>query len=165
MIFAGRCRRGRIIAKTSNRKRSIGLKLIVVARHLRQSFDQSVERSGLTRAKWTLIAAVARNPGATQRMIAEALEIREVTAGRLIDRLCAAGYLKRREHPSDGRAYCVHLAPGAQPILDTLGELARQHEGAIFAGFDGDDLDRLEALLDRISHNLSAARPRHEAKK
>ena len=58
----------------------------MVARHLRQGFDQSVERSGVTRAKWTLIAAVARIPGATQRKIAEALEVKEITAGRLIDR-------------------------------------------------------------------------------
>jgi len=153
------------IAKENNRKRSIALKLIVVARRLRQSFDQSVERSGLTRAKWTLIAAVAHRPGATQRVIAEALEVREVTAGRLIDRLCAEGYLTRREHPTDRRAYCVYLAPAAQPVLDTLGKLAKIHEAAIFAGFEGGDLDRLDTLLDAIARNLSAARIRYDAKK
>lgn len=137
----------------------------MVARHLRQSFDQSVERSGLTRAKWTLIAAVAHNPGATQRMIAEALEVKEITAGRLIDRLCAEGYLKRREHPNDGRAYCVYLAPAAQPVLDTLDDLAKVHEASIFAGFDDGDLERLSALLDAMARNLSAVRSRCEAKK
>jgi MarR family transcriptional regulator for hemolysin len=156
---------GRIIEKGKNRKRATALKLMVVARHLRQSFDQSVERSGLTRAKWTLIATVAHKPGATQRMIAEALEVREVTAGRLIDRLCAEGYLKRREHPNDRRAYCVYLAPAAQPVLDTLGKLGKIHEAKIFAGFDADDLERLNALLDGISHNLSAARTGNDAKK
>ncbi len=156
---------GRVIAKGKNKKRATALKLMVVARHLRQSFDQSVERSGLTRAKWTLIATVAHKPGATQRMIAEALEVREVTAGRMIDRLCAEGYLKRREHPSDRRAYCVHLTPVAQPVLDTIGELGRIHEAKIFAGFDDDDLKKLNALLDGIAHNLSAARTRLNAKK
>jgi MarR family transcriptional regulator for hemolysin len=156
---------GRVIAKGKNRKRSTALKLMVVARHLRQSFDQSVERSGLTRAKWTLIATVAHKPGATQRMIAEALEVREVTAGRMIDRLCAEGYLKRREHPNDRRAYCVYLTPVAQPVLDTIGELGRIHEAKIFAGFDDDDLEKLNALLDGIAHNLSAARTRYDAKK
>ena len=137
---------------------------MVVARHLRQSFDQSVERSGVTRAKWTLIAAVARHPGATQRMLAEALEVREVTVGRLIDRLCAEGYLKRSEHPNDRRAYCVYLAPAAQPVLGKLGELGKIHEGVIFAGFDRDDLDRLDILLDAIARNLSGARLRHDAR-
>src|SRR5580658_7883475 len=95
-----------ILVTSKNRRRSIGLKLSVIARQLRLSFDQSAERSGLTRAKWTLIAAVARAPGATQRVIAEALEVREITAGRLIDRLCEEGYLRRDANPNDRRAYC-----------------------------------------------------------
>jgi MarR family transcriptional regulator, transcriptional regulator for hemolysin len=143
---------------SKNRRRSIGLKLSVIARQLRLSFDQSAERSGLTRAKWTLIAAVAGTPGATQRVIAEALEVREITAGRLIDRLCDEGYLKRSENQSDRRAYRVHLAPAAQPVLDKLDEIARIHEACVFAGLDNEDLDRLDASLDAIARNLSAAR-------
>lgn len=144
-------------APVRNRKRDVGLKLTVVARRLRQGFDQSVERSGLTRAKWTLIAVVAQRPGATQRILAEELQVREITVGRLIDRLCAEGYLKRRPHPKDGRAYCVYLAPAAQPVLDTLNELARAHEAVVFAGFNDDDLEKLHALLDAVERNLSAA--------
>jgi MarR family transcriptional regulator for hemolysin len=130
----------------------------VVARQLRLTFDHSVERGGLTRAQWTLIAAVARNPGVTQRMIAEALEVREITVGRLIDRLCEEGYLKRRENPSDRRAYSVYLTPAAQPLLDKLDEIAKSREAEIFAGFEADDLEKLDTLLDNIARNLSATR-------
>jgi MarR family transcriptional regulator for hemolysin len=147
-----------IIASARNRRRTIALKLAVVARQLRLTFDKSAERSGLTRAKWTLIAAVSRNPGVTQRTIAEALEVREITAGRLIDRLCDEGILKRRESPSDRRAYSVYLTPAAQPLLDKLDELAKSREAEIFAGFDAGDLEKLDELLDAIARNLSAAR-------
>ena len=135
----------------------------MIARQLRVTFDQSAERSGLTRAKWTLIAAVARNPGATQRLIAEALEVREITAGRMVDRLCEEGYLRREENPNDRRAYCVYLTPTAQPVLDTLDELAKFHEAAIFAGFSADDVDKLDALLDTIASNLSDFRSQRRA--
>jgi MarR family transcriptional regulator for hemolysin len=141
------------------------LKLTVVARQLRVAFDQSTEQSGLTRAQWTLIAAVARHPGATQRTIAEALEVREITAGRLVDRLCDEGYLRREANPSDRRAYCLYLTPAAQPVLDKLDQLAKVHEAAIFAGFDAGDLDRLESLLDVIARNLSDFRAQREAAK
>lgn len=155
-----------IIAYQRSRKRTVALKLTVVARQLRVSFDQRVQRDGgLTRAKWSLIAAVARNPGATQRMIAEALEVREITAGRLIDRLCSEGYLKRRESPEDRRAYSVYLTPAAQPLLDKIDELAKLHEAAIFAGMASEDLEKLDALLDAISGNLAALRDRDEEKK
>ena len=141
-----------------SRKRSIALKLSVIARQLRLSFDQGAERSGLTRAKWTLIATVAGRPGATQRQIAEALEVREITAGRLIDRLCDEGYLKRRENPSDRRAYCVYLTPAAQPVLDKLDEVARVHEAALFSGFASEDLERLDASLDALARNIAAGK-------
>lgn len=97
-------------------------------------------------------------------MIAEALEVREITAGRLIDRLCDEGYLRREAHPSDRRAYCVYLTPAAQPVLDKLDELAKVHETAIFAGFDAEDLDRLDKLLDAISGNLADFRSQREEK-
>ncbi len=32
------------------------------------------------------------------------------------------------------------------------------HEQAIFAGFQGDDLEKLDSLLEQISRNLSAFR-------
>jgi MarR family transcriptional regulator, transcriptional regulator for hemolysin len=136
----------------------VALKITILARQLRTSFDQAAEEHGLTRAKWSLIAVVARHPGVTQRIIAEALEVREITAGRLIDRLCKEGYLERREHPSDRRAYSVYLTSKAQPLLDTLDGLATQHEAKIFAGFSAEEIERLDALLEKISRNLSAAR-------
>jgi DNA-binding MarR family transcriptional regulator len=142
----------------NSKRRSIGLKLSVIARQLRLNFDQSVKLRGLTRAKWTLIAAVARNPGATQRLIAQALEVSEITAGRLIDRLCDEGYLKRSENPSDRRAYRLYLAAGAQPVLDKLDEVARIHEAEIFAGFSSEDLEKFDELLEGIGRNLSAAK-------
>jgi MarR family transcriptional regulator for hemolysin len=144
----------RIAAKRS-RKRSVALKLTVIARRLRVTFDQSAEQIGLTRAQWTLIATVARNPGATQRIIADALEVREITAGRLVDRLCKEGYLQRQETPSDRRAYGVYLTRAAQPLLDKLDDLAKIHEAAIFAGFEARDVEKLDAYLDVIARNLS----------
>jgi len=149
---------GSTIAPQRSKRRSVALKLTVVARQLRVSFDQAVEQSGLTRAKWNLIATVARNPGATQRMIAEALEVREITAGRLVDRLCDEGYLKRRENPKDRRAYSVYLTPAAQPLLDKLDELAKVHEAKIFDGLTADDLEKLDAYLDAIADNVSNVR-------
>lgn len=145
------------------RPRSVALKLSVVARQLRVTFDHSAEQSGLTRAQWHLIAAVSRHPGATQRTIAEALEVREITAGRLVDRLCEEGYLRRNPHPNDRRAYCVYLTPAAQPLLAKLDELAKLHEAAIFAGFESEDLEKLQELLDRMCRNLTDFRSQQRA--
>jgi hypothetical protein len=75
------------------------------------------------------------------------------------------GYLERRENPDDRRAYCVYLTPDAQPVLDKLDELAKIHEGVIFAGFNAQDLEKLDGLLDTIATNLSEFKNQREAAK
>ena len=146
-------------------KRSIGIMLTVIARQLRQKFDQNIEVHGVTRARWSLVAAVARNPGATQRSIAAMLDVTEVTAGRLIDRLCGDGYLERRENPSDRRGYCVYLTAAAQPLLNKMDETARVQEQVTFANLDEKDLAKLDALLNVIARNLGVTMGLQDAKK
>ncbi|HEY6643718.1 MarR family winged helix-turn-helix transcriptional regulator [Povalibacter sp.] len=152
-------------SEPDNRKRSISIKLNVIARQIRQRFDQAVEADGLTRPKWGVIVAVARNAGATQRSIASMLEITEVSAGQLIDRLCADGYLERRENPKDRRAYCVHLTPAAQPLISRLGDVAKINEDETFIGLSEQDLARFEKLLDSVAQNLATSRSRDAGKK
>lgn len=147
------------------RKRAIGRKLTVISRQLWQQFDQSVQSAGVSRAKWGLIAAVARNPGATQRAIAAMLQVTEVTAGRMIDRLCEDGLLERRENAQDRRGYCVYLTAAAKPLLDRLGQAAAVYEAEAFAGLSDDDLVRLETLLDIIARNIAGPSQREETHK
>jgi MarR family transcriptional regulator for hemolysin len=125
---------------------------------MRQSFDHEVETLGLSSAKWILIAAVSVRPGATQKTIADVLEVTEVTAGRMIDRLCADGYLRRTPHPVDRRAHCVFLTEAAQPLLNRMAALADRTEARAFAGISKEDLARFEAVLDAIEANLIAAK-------
>jgi MarR family transcriptional regulator, transcriptional regulator for hemolysin len=143
----------------ANSARSISLKLAVAARQMRHRFDERVNEMGGTRAKWLLIATVAAHPGATQRTIATLLEVTDVTAGRLIDRICAEGLLERRENPQDRRAYCVYLTPAAQPVLEKLATAAELFETEVFAGFSAEELTNLDRLLDKLARNLGSSRP------
>lgn len=101
-----------------------------------------------------MIAVVARRPGATQRMIAEALEMSEASAGRLIDRLCADGLLERRDRDDDRRARAVYLTEAAEPLLEKLAAIARETEESMFMGFSDEDLDRMQDYVDRIYANV-----------
>jgi MarR family transcriptional regulator for hemolysin len=143
---------------SAERKRELAIKLTVLARQLWLTFDQRADKIGMTRAKWSVVAAASRTPGATQRNIATRLQVTDVTAGRLIDRLCAEGFLERHEDPEDRRAYRVYPTAPAKPLMDQLSQLADQHARQAFAEFDEADLDRLEALLDAVSRNVSSER-------
>lgn len=141
------------LESTHDRKRSIGLRLTVLARLLRNNFDRQVSEFNVTRSQWAMIAVVSRKPGATQRTIAEALEMSEASAGRLIDRLCAEGLLERRDRDDDRRARAVYLTDAAMPLLDKLATIARESEERMFKGFSEDELAHLDDYLERIYQN------------
>lgn len=138
------------------RRRDLSRKLTVIARHLRNRFDQSVTKLGVTRSQWTLIAVVSTRPGLTQRTIAEILEISEAAAGRLIDRLCAEGLLERKARSDDRRAYSVYVTEAAKPYLETLAGIARRNEEETFSGLSEDQLEQLDLLLALVYANVAA---------
>lgn len=147
------------MGEAESAKRDIAVAMIGVARQMKRRFDMSVEKIGVTSAKWTLIAVVSRNPGATQRTIAETLNVTEASAGRLIDRLCADGYLRRSANPQDRRAYRVYLTDAAMPLLAQLEGLARLNEDEAFAGLSAAELAQFKALLAKMAANLADAGP------
>ncbi len=120
-------------------------------------FDRDVQGKDITRSQWTLVALVARHPGATQKFIADALEMSEAAAGRLVDRLCDDGLLERKPKPDDRRAWCVHLTDQASPMLTAIGDLAVIHEDRLFAGLEDEDLEQLATLIARMQANLTGA--------
>ncbi len=146
------------IDEPSNPRREIGLKMAVLARQMRQRFDERVEQMGVTRAKWVLIAAVAGNPGTTQREIAAKLEVSDVTAGRMIDRISADGLIERRENPQDRRAYRIFLTPAAQPVMAKLATAADAYEQEMFSCMDEAELETMNALLDKLSAHCGNTR-------
>lgn len=156
---------GCVIKAPRGKKRSVSLKLAIVARRLRLRFDQRCEQLCITRAQWSVLAVVARRPGATQRTLANLLSVTDVTAGRMIDRLCADGYLERRENPEDRRAYRVYITDAARPVLIAISKLARQFEEELFEGFAEDDLARLDELLGLMARNLGESDSRWDVVK
>ncbi|MFD1613247.1 MarR family winged helix-turn-helix transcriptional regulator [Sphingomonas tabacisoli] len=136
-------------------KRDIGLRLTLLTRLLRNDFDRRVAQHGITRSQWSMIAVVGSKPGASQRTIAELLEMSEASAGRLIDRLCNEGLLERRSRDQDRRAREVYLTPAAHEVLDKIGEIARAREAEIFKGLGPQELEALLASINRIYRNVT----------
>ena len=135
-------------------KRDVALKMTIVSRQMRKHFDEATAELGVTRSQWTVIAVVSSRPGATQRVIAEALEISGVAAGRLVDRLIAEGMVERKPKADDGRAHAIHLTDKGQQLTGKLSDVAAISEAAAFAGLSDADLSVMNTILDTISSNL-----------
>ncbi len=109
-----------------------------VGRMLRTEADRRARAHGMTRAQWVMLIRLDRQPGLSQKELAELLEVEPITVARLADRLEARNLIERRPDPNDRRIWRLHLLPAAQPVLD---ELATHRE----------------ALLDLLTAKLAPA--------
>jgi DNA-binding MarR family transcriptional regulator len=140
--------------------RSLGVLVTDLARLLRRNFDRRLQSLGLTQAQWRAIANVSRTEGMSQAALAECLEIQPITAGRLIDRMEAAGWIERRGHPSDRRAVQLYLTAKCQPIIEEIRARAADTMSDALDGIPASTQRQLFDQLQRIKQNLVAAEPK-----
>lgn len=76
---------------------------------------------GLTGAQYNLLNVVARSPeGLSQRELSERLVVDRSNVTGLLDRMERAGWVRRRDHPADRRAYRVVLTPSGRRLWERV---------------------------------------------
>lgn len=118
-----------------------------VARMIRTEADRRARAHGMTRAQWFMLGRLSRQPGLTQKELAELLEVEPITVARLADRLETRGLLERRPDPQDRRCWRLHLLPAAQPVLD---ELVCQKESLVELLTTKLDPDTVETMINGL---------------
>jgi DNA-binding MarR family transcriptional regulator len=133
-----------------------------LARQLRHDADRRAGSHGMTRAQWVILFWLERQPGLSQKELAEILECEPITVARLIDRLEARAMVERRADPADRRMWRLHLCPAATPVLDELrDERLAMHEMAT-SGLDPEAIRLATELLCHMKRNvLAGARHAH----
>jgi MarR family transcriptional regulator, transcriptional regulator for hemolysin len=134
----------------------IGVVIADVARLLRTAFDRRVRRLGITRAQWLVLTRLHRHPGASQSEVAEMMEIERASAGRMIDRLEANGWVERRAQNGDRRVKRVYLTPEAERVHRRIWRVAEATVEDALADLSAREGAQLRALLTRIKKSLIA---------
>jgi MarR family transcriptional regulator for hemolysin len=125
-----------------------------VARLMRTVFERRVRALGMTRAQWLVIARVHRRPGLSQSEIADLLEIEKASAGRLIDRMEAKGWLERRDDRNDRRVNRLHLTNKAERIHAAIWPLAEATVDDALDDLSSAERRRLTELMTRVKIRL-----------
>lgn len=135
----------------------IGVVISDVARLLRTEFDRRVRRLGITRAQWLVLTRLHRHPGASLSELAEMMEVEKATAGRMIDRLVANGWVARRTQRDDRRVKRVYLTPEAERVHKRIWRVAEATVEDALTGLSAQESRRLMTLLQRIKKTLVSA--------
>ena len=134
--------------------RNLAFLLAEVNRLARREFDRRVRHHDLTRAQWLFLFHLGRKPGATQSELAELLQMERISVSRQAGRLEKAGWIERRNHAADGRAYHLCLTPRAERIFAKLETLAGELRADYLRGLPPPRRTALLADLARIKANL-----------
>lgn len=116
----------------------------------------------MTRAQWGILIWLERQPGLSQKELAELLEVEPITVARLIDRLEVRGMVERRPDARDRRIWRLHLRAAAYPVLREIDLQRAEMTRMVSDGIDDDTLDTMiEALLRMksiLTHDAHSAR-------
>ena len=135
----------------------IGVVISDVARLLRTEFDRRVRRLGITRAQWLVLTRLHRHPGASLSELAEMMEVEKATAGRMIDRLVANGWVARRTQRDDRRVKRVFLTPESERVHKRIWRVAEATVEDALAGLSAPESRQLMRLLQRVKKTLVSA--------
>lgn len=110
------------------------------------------QHAGVSHAEFEVLLRVARAPGGRISMGALAAQVALTSGGitRLVDRMTAAGLLRRVPCPTDRRVAFAALTADGERTLQQALEVHAANLRQVFAGFSAADLRRLDALLDRL---------------
>lgn len=140
-----------------NTEEYIGVVISDVARLLRTEFDRRVRRLGITRAQWLVLTRLHRRPGASLSELAEMMEVEKATAGRMIDRLVANGWVERRTARNDRRVKRVYLTDDAERVHKRIWRVAEETVDAGLTGLSTRERKQLMSLMQRIKATLVSA--------
>jgi DNA-binding MarR family transcriptional regulator len=99
----------------------------------------------------TLHLLVLREDVRTPRQISETTGMPTSTVTKLVDRLEAAGYLRRTADAADRRKTVLEIVPEAIEPLRTLYGRADAELDALSRQFDADELETIIRYLDAVS--------------
>lgn len=135
--------------------RNFGFILGDVARLMRTTFDRRVKALGLTRSQWWVLNHLFRNDGVTQSELADILEVRKATLGRLLDRMEQKGWIRRENHAGDRRAKRVFLTEEVEPAIKAMRAAAADVRREALSGLTAAEQTQFVDALLAIKSNLT----------
>ena len=132
----------------------VGVVISDVARLLRTAFDRRVRELGITRAQWLVLTRLHRHPGLSQSELAELMEVERASAGRMIDRMEANGWVERRALTGDRRVKRVYLTAEAEQVHQRIWRIAEATVEDALGDLSGPEAAQLMSLLGRVKKSL-----------
>ena len=138
-------------------KRYTGFLLSRMGTIAQKRFSTRLEALELTPRMWGALNVLEASGPITQHALCKGTGMDPSSMVSTIDELEAKGLVERRAHPSDRRAYALHVTDAGRDTLARGRQVVQEVQDELLAPLDEDEREQLRSLLLRL---LTAA---HEA--
>jgi DNA-binding MarR family transcriptional regulator len=115
------------------------------------AFGKATRGVDVTPPRLTALIIVGANPGISQTALGEALGIARSGAMLLTDWAEARGFIERRPHPGDGRAWGLHLTRGGEQFVQKTKRRVLEHDMKTSSCLAPGERRELMRLLDKLA--------------
>ncbi|MGY1814696.1 MarR family transcriptional regulator [Blastococcus sp. SYSU D00820] len=116
----------------------------------------SLAREGLTVPRATLLWVLRAHGPATQRALADALDVSARNVTGLVDALAETGFVVRSPHPTDRRATLVTLTGRGSAVVERMAREQRELAAALFGEMPDERFTVLAEGLGEVVGRLQA---------
>lgn len=135
--------------------------LLRLTRIYRREIDKALAAHGLSEARALPVLHIARlGDGVRQGVLAEELGVEGPSLVRILDQLCAAGLVERRDDPSDRRAKTLHLSDDGRALAAVVEAGVDGFRRELMGAISDADLSATLRTLARFEAALEAAQKR-----
>ena len=126
-----------------------------MSRRIAERYDQEF---GLSIWQWRVMAVLGETPGLSASAVAERTAMDKVAVSRAVAGLVALGHVERQTAAEDARRSALRLTTAGLDVYRRIVPMALAYERELSEAVSTEDLDRLNALLDRFAAVVSPDR-------
>lgn len=133
----------------------IGLRLSRAARSVSRAFDDALADAGGSLPVWLVLISLKSQRLPNQRVLADAVGIREATLTHHLNAMDAQGLITRRRDPANRRVHVVELTEKGEAAFRRMRGAAVAFDRRLRSGVTEEDVANLEDLLSRLERNVT----------
>lgn len=105
--------------------------------------------------QFPIIDFIIKNPGCTQKDIAEFIKVTPASVALSLKRMQKSDLIKRETDSEDPRKNRIYITDFGKQMADECRSIFDKTDKEMFAGFSDKEISQLESYLSRILDNLS----------
>ncbi len=125
-----------------------------ITRQINERTLDDLRRFGMTVPRWTVLSQLALRDGRNIGELSRATVIKQSSLTRVVDQMERDGLVERRAAEQDNRIVEVWLTRSGRETYDRVVPMALQRAHQALAGFRANEVEQLQALLQRLLQNL-----------